>query len=111
MGKLSICLEYYIHKLFFSLSKWLTPPDKGKAGKGRRSSPRSSDWGEKLRNARKEWQLYAFLACVMVANVIVFVWRACQFKDMKDVNGMAPNWLYMISRASGEGQDSSTRLL
>ncbi len=93
-----------------SLSKWLTPPgDKGKKKKAAFRSPKESAWharllhevAERSRVARRNWQLYAFLAVLALVTLVILVARACSFIGMKDLAG-GQNWFYMTSRACGK---------
>ncbi len=89
------------------LSKWLTPP--GEEGKKASRDPQQGKWQtklshaatEKMRAARKNWQLYSFLGLLALVTLLIIIIRACSFIGMRGLDGRQ-NWFYMTSRASGK---------
>ena len=59
-------------------------------------------WEVRQKKLRAQWQMYVFLAFIFGMNAILYITRACYFRDMVMLNPEYKNSFYMLSRASGK---------
>jgi len=90
-----------LENLTISLNHWLVPkkprPKETYWQKKKKSFWRSFSWT----HIKKNPQLFVFMSCLFIINIILFISRAVYFKDFKNADETAPNMFYVFSRACG----------
>lgn len=90
-----------LENLTNSLTKWLVPV---------KTKPKESSlqafktWFNRRfskEHIKSQWQLFAFIGFILIVNVILWISRACYFRNFANLDESRPNPFYMLSRANG----------